>query len=113
VDRKLKPVTSLEFEKATDFENNKSIVSKAKTSSLIDKSGKVIYSIKNAVIESADYNLYFVKQNDLIGLLDDQGKMLLNIEFDSMDLISNQLYICIKDNEMYLFNLKTKLLKKI
>jgi hypothetical protein len=113
VDRKLKPVTSLEFEKATDFENNKSIVSKAKTSSLIDKSGKVIYSIKNAAIESADYNLYFVKQNDLIGLLDDQGKMLLNIEFDSMDLISNQLYICIKDNEMYLFNLKTKLLKKI
>jgi len=113
VDRKLKPITAFEFEKATDFENNQSIVLKAKTSSLIDKSGKAIYSIKNAVIESTGYNLYFVKQNDLIGLLDEQGQRLLNIEFESIELISNHLYTCIKDNEIYLFNLKTRVLKKI
>lgn len=113
VDRKLKPITAVEFEKAADFENNLSIVLKAKNSFIIDKNGKAIYSIKNATIESTNYNLYFVKQNDLIGLIDEQGKLLLNIEFESIDLISNYLYTCIKGNEIYLFNLKTRVLKKI
>ena len=113
VDRKLKPITPVEYEKATDYENNLSIVSKSKTTSIIDKNGKIIYSIKNAEIVNTDNNLYFVKQNNLLGLLNEEGNLLLNIEFESIDFISNHLYVCSKDNEIYLFNLKTKTLKKI
>ncbi len=113
VDRKLKPVTPVEFEKASDFENNVAVVTKAKTSSIIDKNAKLIYSIKNAEIQSTDNNLFFVKQNELIGLLNTEGKLLLNIEFESIELISNKLYSCLKGDEIYLYNLNTNTLKKI
>jgi hypothetical protein len=113
VDRKLKPVTPVEFDKAKDFENNIAIVSKGANTMMIDKTGKIIYTIKNGEITSTLNKLYQVKQNDLIGLLNDQGQLLLNIEFESVNLIYNELYACQKNNELYLFNLKTKSLKKL
>ncbi|MDF2452439.1 MAG: hypothetical protein K0S26_1943 [Bacteroidota bacterium] len=113
VDRKLKPITSLEFDKAKDFENNIAIVSKGVTTSLIDKNGKVIYAVKNADLTSASDNLYLLKQQDLLGLIDTSGKTLLNIEYESIELIHPKLYLCVKNEELYLFNLRTKALKKI
>lgn len=113
VDRKLKAVTSVEFDKAKDFENSRAIVSKGSSSSLIDKSGKIIYTIKNAEILSAGNKLYFVKQNDLLGLIDSSGKQIISIEFESIENVYHHFYICTKNNELYLFNPGTKILKKL
>lgn len=113
VDRKLKPVTAIEYDKATDYENNVAIVSKSASTFLIDKAGKIIYTIKNGEIINAENSLFIVKKNELLGLVNSEGKSLLNIEFESINLINDQLYMCIKNNELYVFNLRTKTLKKI
>lgn len=113
VDRKLKSITAVEFDKAKDFENNITIVSKGVASSLIDKNGKIIYTIKNAEISAISNNLYQVKQEGFSGLIDAIGKPILNIEYESIELIHPYLYLCIKNEELYLYNLHTKILKKI
>lgn len=113
VDRKLKPVTAVEFDKATDYENNIAIVSKGVNSMLIDKQAKVIYSIKNGSLSIIDSNVYEVKQNDVVGLINNNGKLLVNIEFETITPIHKNLYMCVKEGSMFLFNLKTSTLKKI
>ncbi len=113
VDRKLKPVTPAEFEKATDFENNIAIVSKGVSSLLIDKNGKTLYMIKNAEINSITNGLYLIKQDELNGLINANGKQLLNMEFESIEQIHPYLYTCIKSDGLYLYDLKTSVLKKI
>jgi hypothetical protein len=113
VDRKLKSITLIEYDKATDYENNIAIASKGSSSFLIDKAGKIIYTIKNGEIMNEENSLFIVKQNELIGLVNSEGKSLLNIEFESINLIKDQLYVCMKNNELYIFNLRTKILKKI
>lgn len=113
VDRKLKPITAVEFDKATDFDNNMAVVSKGAASSLIDKNGKVIYTLKNAEIYATSHHLYAVKQNEFLGLIDSWGKSLLNMEYESIELIHPYLYLCMKNEELYVFNLHAKVLKKI
>lgn len=113
VDRKLKAVTAVEFDKAKDFENNYAIVTKGLNTLIIDKSGKIIYSIKNAEITPTGNGLYVVKQNDLLGLIESSGKQLLNIEFESIELLHHHFYICVKNEVLYLFNPGTKILKKL
>ncbi len=113
VDRKLKPVTAVEYDKAKDYENNFAIVSKGISTFVIDKAGNTIYSIKNGEIVNTENALFIVKQNELVGLLSADCKLLLNSEFESINLIQDQLYACIKNNELYIYNLRTKILKKI
>jgi len=113
VDRKLKLVTPVEFDKATDFKNNLAIVTKGKNSLIIDKSGKTIYTIKNAEINDFENNLFTVKQNDLIGLINNDGKVLLDIGFETIEVIYKDLYVCSKNDEYFLYNLKTQILKKL
>lgn len=113
VDRKLKPITAVEYDKANDYENNLAIVSKGPSTFLIDRAGKIIYTVKNGEIETIKNSLFIVNQNELVGLLDAEGKSLLNIEFESIKLMQDKLYICVKNSELYLYSIKTKLLKKI
>lgn len=113
IDRKLKPITAVEYDKATDFENNLAIVSKGNSSFLIDKAGKVVYTLKNGTIENTSNSLFIIKQNELLGLLDAYGKILLNTEFESIIKIHSELLACVKNNELYLYNFGTKILKKI
>ncbi len=108
VDRKLKSITSVEFDKAQDFENNLAIVSKGGSSSIIDKSGKTIYNIKNGDIQTTFNSLFIVKQNELVGLLDSSTKLLISIEFDSIEPIDSFLFACFKNGELYLFDTRTK-----
>lgn len=113
IDRKLKPVTAVEYDKATDYENNIAIASKGTSSFLIDKTGKIIYSIKNGTIEATTNGIYNVKLNELVGLINLDGKLILSIEFESINLIQHQLYACMQNNELYIYNLRTKTLKKL
>ncbi len=113
VDRKLKAVTAVEFDKAKDFENNYAIVTKGPNTSVIDKSGKIIFTLKNADLTSAGDGYYVVKQNDLLGLIDPYGKQLLNIEFETIEHLHPHFYLCGKTEELYLFNPLTKILKKL
>lgn len=113
MDRKLKPIAPIEFDKATDFENNLAIVTKSNNAMLIDKSGKALYSIKNGEIKNYHQNLYLVKFNDLTGLIDDNGAVILNLEFESIEEIYRGLFIGIKNSELFLFNSKTEVLKKL
>jgi hypothetical protein len=113
IDRKLKAITPFEFEKASDFENDLAIVFKSNNTMLIDKSGKALYFIKNGVLKKYDQKLYLVKLNELMGLIDNYGMLVLNIEFESIDKIHNELFVCSKNNELFLFNSKTQVLKKL
>ena len=113
VDRKLKAVTSVDYDKATDYFNDIAITSKANTSYLIDKAGKIIYALKNGEITNAENSLFKIKLDELVGLLSKDGKLILNIEFESINLLYNELYACLKNNELYLFNSRTTSLKKL
>ncbi len=113
VDRKLKPITAFEFERASDFENNLAIVSKKNQTMLIEKSGKVLYSVKNGNISIMNTSLYQVNQDDLIGLLNAEGKLILPIEYDSIQLIYEGIYTCIKNEGLYLYNIHSNSLKKL
>jgi hypothetical protein len=113
VDRKLKPVTPVEFDRATDFENGLALVTKGFNSSLIDKTGKVIFTLKNATISDFNGMYYLVKQNDLLGLLNPEGKLVLNCEFQAIEQLPFGLLRCTKADGMYLFNTHSNSLKKI
>lgn len=113
VDRKLKPITPIEFERATDFENNLAIVSKGNNRFLIDKAGKPVYTIKNGEIEHYNNNHYLIKQNDLVGLINQEGKVILNVEFETLNKLYKELYVCSKNNELFLFNSQALTLKKL
>ena len=113
IDRKLKSITPLEFDNATDFYNERSIVTKGLQSSIIDKTGKAIYTLKNADIKMVENNLFSIAQNGLLGLVDKDGQEILAIEFDNIICFSKQLYHCTKGNEQFLFNLNTKSIKKL
>jgi len=113
VDKKLKAVTSVEYDKATDFENNFAIVVKSGNTQIIDKSGKAVYSIKSAEINRFDKSFYLVQQNNYFGLLDTKATMVLNIEFDSIEAVYVNLYRCKKGKDVFLFNSVTKTIKKV
>jgi len=108
MDRKLKEITPFVFDEATDFSNNRAIVRNDINSSIIDKNGKLIYTIKQAEIIAGENNLFLIKQNNLIGLVDENGKVVLDIEYESIDKIRNDFYLCKKNNELCFINLKTK-----
>jgi hypothetical protein len=113
VDRKLKPVTPIEFEKASDFNANIAIVFKNGTASLIDLSGKIIFSQKNAELLPRSDGLFILEQNDLSGLINRTGKLLLPPEYESIEFIHPSLYLCTKNEELFIYNLHSQLLKKL
>lgn len=113
VDRKLKSVTPVEFDRATDFENGLALVTKGLSSSLIDRTGKVIFALKNAVISDFNGTYYLVKQNELLGLLNPSGKLVLNCEFHAIEQLSFGLLRCTKADGIYVFNTHSNSLKKI
>ena len=80
---------------------------------LINNSGKLIYEIKNGEIKSSSQNLYTVIVNEFTGLINGEGKYLLNCEFNSIESIHFNLFLCAKNNELYLFNVVTKTVTKI
>ncbi len=113
VDRKLKPLTAIEFDKATDFESNVAVVTKGSNASLIDKSGKIVFTIKGGEIDRYAEGLYLVKQNNLVGLINSTGKQILNSEFQSIEQLPYGLLKVAKSDGLYLFNTHTTTLKKI
>lgn len=113
VDRKLKSITPVEFDAASDFFNDQAVVIKNNNSSIIDKAGKAIYTLKNGTITLFENNFYLIKQNDLLGLLNNIGKLILNMEYDSIEKIDSNLLRCTKGKELFLFNTKNKSLKKL
>jgi hypothetical protein len=114
VDRKLKAVTPIEFDEAQDFKNDLAIVVKKETSYLINTQGKVIYSIKDGKI-TVDLNdsFYKISSNDLLGMINHKGEVLLNAEFNSIELVREDLFYCKKAEEQFLYNSNTKTLKKL
>jgi hypothetical protein len=114
IDRKLKAITSNDFDQATDFENNIAIVSKNGKSILINKEGKPLFTIKVGVIKKIEINLFQVENNELLGLINDKGETLLNIDYTSIEKIKSNLYRCIhKDGSLNLFNVSKKSLTKL
>ena len=114
IDRKLKTITAADFDQATDFENNRAIVSKAGKSQLITKEGKPVYTIKDGVITRLDFNLYKITSASLKGLIDDKGVEILPINFSLIEKLTGSFFRCSKsDGSFYLFNALTKTLVKL
>ena len=114
VDRKLKAVTPVEFEEAQDFKNDVAIVSKKGTSQLINIQGKSIFTIKDGrVADDLNGLLYRTSFNELIGLINGKGEVLLNIEYNIIEPITSYLFYCKKVDGIFLYNSNTKILKKL
>ena len=113
IDKKLKAITPVEFEKASDFENDLAIVTKGVNALLIDKAGKAVYTLKDGEISLFEDSYYLTEQNELLGLLSRDAKPLLNMEFSSIELIYPGLFRCEKNKELFLYNSSTNTLKKI
>lgn len=108
VDRKLKPITPAEYEKAGDFENSAAITIKAGTSQLINRSGKALFTLKDGSIEKQDGLLYKTTINGLSGLITAGGEVLLPTEYTSLEPIGHQLWSAIKDHTLYLYKVAQK-----
>jgi hypothetical protein len=114
VDRKLKAITTVDFDQATDFENNVAIIIKSGKTQLINKEGKLLFTAKDTRIERIDIGLYQIKTNELLGLINENGTQLLPSNYMSIEKIHTHLYRCKKtDGGLYVFNTNTKLLKKL
>jgi hypothetical protein len=64
-------------------------------------------------IKNIENSMFEIKLNNLYGLLDQEGKLLLNPEYESIVPIYKELYTCVKNDAIYLFNSKSKALTKI
>lgn len=114
VDRKLKAVTSVEFEAAEDFKNEAAIVSKKGTSLLLNTLGKALYTLKDGTISDEFKDLFYkTSLNELVGLINNKGEVLLNTEYTTLEQINANLFYCKKVDELFLFNSNTKTLKKL
>ncbi len=108
VDRKLKAVTAVEFDKAADFENGAAVVVKAGTAQLINRSGKTLFSLKDGTIEKQNGQLYKISINGLSGLINATGEVLLPAEFTELEPGGNNLWSGIKGNSLYLYKVAQK-----
>lgn len=115
VDRKLKPITSMDYEDATDFNFNTVITYKKSTVFLIDNEGEIVFSLKEGKIENEfNTSVYRLTDKGLNGLITYSGDILLNAEFKEITALSSTLYLCYKDGgNVYLYNISTKKLKKL
>ncbi len=114
VDRKLKAITPAEFDKASDFNNDIAIVSKGDITQLITKLGSVIYKLKAGAIEKINATLYKTSLNNVVGLIDEKGTVLLNTEFETIEVLNSHLFICKTSlGKVVLYNALTKQLKSL
>lgn len=108
VDRKLKALTPVEFDKAGDFENGAAVMVKAGTAQLINRSGKTLFSLKDGTIEKQEGQLYKTSINGLSGLINANGEVLLPTEFTELQPGGNNLWSGIKGNSLYLYKVAQK-----
>ncbi len=117
VDRKLKQVSSIDFNQATDFDDNIAIVEKSENSLLINTFGKIIYSIKDGKILKVNgkYFKVWIEGLELFGLLNSKGENLLPNCYTTIEPLNEFLFRCEKkdDNSIYIFNSKNKIMKKV
>jgi hypothetical protein len=113
VDRKLKTITPVEFDIASDYHNDQAIVVKNNNASILDKNGKAIYVLKSGNISLFENNYYLITLNELHGLVNTNGVTLLNPEYNSIEKIYTNILRCTKGKELFLYNLSTKTLKKL
>lgn len=113
LDKKLKPLTPVDFETAEDFTYNNCVAAKNQTAIIINLLGKSLFSLKGGEIERIAENYFITTQNNLTGLISINGDLLLKNEYTSIKSIEHDLFICNKNNQLFLFNSKTKALKEI
>jgi hypothetical protein len=117
VDPKLKQVSSIDFNQATDFDDNIAIVEKSENSLLINTFGKTIYSIKDGKILKVNgkYFKVWIEGLELFGLLNSKGENLLPNCYTTIEALNEFLFRCEKkdDNSIYIFNSINKIMKKV
>ncbi|MBS1634841.1 MAG: WG repeat-containing protein [Bacteroidetes bacterium] len=112
VDRKLKVIVNPELDKASDFEQDRAIVEKKDVSSLIDRSGKALFSCKNCELKPlGDY--YLVQTGEQNGLLDHNGKYVLQPVYDEITELYRHYMTAREKDQLFLLNLQTGELKKL
>ena len=114
MDRKLKAVTPVEFEEAQDFKNDVAIISKKGNGQLINTQGKSIFTIKDGRITGDIPGLFYkTSLNELTGLINNKGEVLLNTEYIAIEPINSNLFYCKKIDGVFLYNSNTKALKQL
>ncbi len=113
VDRKLNRVTPADFDEATDFENSTAIVTKQNISQLLNKAGKPLFTIKDGTIERDEPGFFQISFNNLFGLVNNRGEVLLPTEYSSIKYISHNLWSCTKNNELFVYKANCKSLLKV
>lgn len=81
---------------------------------LLNQTGSIYYTIKNGDIVKINETCYkTVNENGLIGLINSNGEILLQNQYNSLEIINSNLIRFEKDQSVFLFNIKTKELKNL
>lgn len=113
VDRKLKAITTIDFDGAEDFKNDIAIVYKKDLYQIINTQGKSLFNLKGGKIEYLNTTFCKTTLNELEGLITNKGETLLPNEYDSIESIHSTLFYCIKKDDLFLYNTQNKSLKKL
>lgn len=113
LDKRLKPLNNTDFETAEDFNFTNCVVSKNQSSYIVNLQGKSLITLKGIGLERVSEIYFITYQNELAGLINLNGEQLLKNEFSSIVKIDTTLFVCIKNNKLFLFNSLNKVLKEI
>ena len=105
IDYKQKPIVPIEYEYADNFATQSSIVSKSNSYSIIDHKGKIIYTLKNAVLKRLSPSIILVEQEDeKIGLINPKGEILVPIIYNEYKDDSIDGYLFKLNDNLFYYN---------
>lgn len=113
IDYKQKTIIPIEYEYADNFSQGTAIVSKSNTYSILDKNGKIIYSLKNAILKRLTNSIILVEQNDKLGLINQKGEPLVPVIYDAYKENGDDSFLFELNDKVYYFHVKYKFLKLI
>lgn len=112
VDRKLKTVILPEFDEASDFHQDLTIVRKKDASSILDKIGKTIFNCKNCEISEFE-NYFLILLSGKKGIITNSGQYLLQPIYDRIERLNTEEWILYKEKQMFLFKVSENITKEI
>jgi hypothetical protein len=110
LDIKLKSIIPIEFEHAENFSNNNCIVAKSNTYYIINKQGKINFSLKNGHLKRLTNSMIYMENNDKIGFINFKGEVILPIIYDAYKNYDEDSYILEKEDKTFYYHPKYNIL---
>lgn len=100
-DNNLNNVLPCNFNRATGFENGRSIIELDGKKGVVDDLGKLLINPEFESISFVGDGLYVIKKNSKSGLLREDGKYIISPKFDSINVADNSNLCLVISDELY------------